>query len=210
VARDSLDSLPFQVIHCDLKPGNFLLQITDECREKLERGEGEIGPRDVPGVRLFDFDLCRYLQPSPGSSGSEGGPEYTGTYGYTAPELFLARGNAGEAEVESERQITPLVDFYAVGTIFYELLTRQPLIPRDLLDVKEEDYYATVMAFHDSDQFLSCLTKVRDSDSRSLISACSQPRQADRDIALRGVLSIGDRDHPVTASDIRKCLPRKH
>ena len=210
VARDSLDRLPFRIIHCDLKPGNVLLQITDECREKLERGEGEIDPGDVPGVRLFDFDLCRYLQPSPGSSGSEGGPEYTGTYGYTAPELFLAKGNAGEADVEFARQITPLVDFYAVGTIFYELLARQPLIPRDLLDVREEDYYPTATAFHDSDQFPSRLAEVRDPDSRALISACSQPRQADRDIALRRLLPAGDRDRPTTASDIRKCLPHKH
>jgi len=206
LAAETFDELPFQIIHCDLKPSNFLVRITDPARQKLKSGQGAIAPEDLPEVKLFDFDLCRYAQPDPGSSGSENGPTFMGTCGYTAPELFLVDGLVDDIDVREERQITPLVDFYAIGTILFELLTRQMLLPRELLKLEDVDYYSSVLAFQNSADFAARLDLVPDPSSRALISACTQPRQADRESSLRELLDIEDTGGPVTAATLRGAL----
>lgn len=206
LAAESLDELPFQIIHCDLKPSNFLVRITDSARQNLESGQGSIGPEDLPEVKVFDFDLCRYGQPDPGSSGSENGPTFMGTCGYTAPELFLVDGLLEGVDVREERRITPLVDFYAIGTIFFELLTRQPLLPRELLKLEDEEYYSSVVAFQSSTDFAARLDLVPAPSARAFISACTRTSQVDRESGLREFLGTENTGEPIAASALRGAL----
>jgi serine/threonine protein kinase len=206
LAAETLDTLPFQVIHCDLKPSNFLVTIADSARAKLQAGRGEISPDELPEVKLFDFDLCRYSQPDPGSSGSENGPTFMGTCGYTAPELFLVASTGHGIDVRQERRITPLVDFYALGTLFFELLAREPLIPRDRLNVAEKDYYGTVLSYQRSADFAARLELAANPTDRAFIAACTKPVQGERDAALRRLLSIAGPGAPISANALKEWL----
>jgi serine/threonine protein kinase len=210
VDPQELDRVPFRIVHCDLKPANFLLRITEETRHKMERGSGEIGPADVPELKITDFDLCRYSQPDPGSSGSSQGPSFTGTFGYTAPELFLVSGNTSGSSARDERRIVPLVDFYALGTLLFELLTRMPLVPRDMLDMEDDAYYGRIRTFQDSTEFRSRLSKVENPADRALIAACTEFRQADREAALRRLLGVPAQSGDLVASDLRDYHRRGH
>ncbi|MDP7250742.1 MAG: hypothetical protein QGF00_14145 [Planctomycetota bacterium] len=186
VAHNDLEAMPFQIIHCDIKPGNFLLKLSDAAIEKIEKGAGELTPPEVPEVKMFDFDLCRYRQHQPGSKGSEDGPTYCGTYGYTAPELFLVEGDY-DIDVSEERCITPLVDFYAIGTLFYELIAREELIPRPIAKVGEDEYYGTITDYRESGDFRERLSRIHNSGHRAFIDACTKTRQEDRSQALQNL-----------------------
>jgi serine/threonine protein kinase len=203
LAAETLDALPFQVIHCDLKPSNFLVAITESARQKLMAGTGEIGPAELPEVKMFDFDLCRYAQPDPGSSGSENGPTFMGTCGYTAPELFLVPSAGHGSDVKRERRITPLVDFYALGTLFFELLARERLLPPDRLSPDEKDYYRAVLSYQQSADFRARLELIANPAARAFIAACTKPTQADREKALRSLLHTPDPATPITAPMLR-------
>lgn len=187
VAKDTLESVPFQIIHCDIKPGNFLLKLSDSAIEKIERGEGELTPSDVPEVKMFDFDLCRYRQPQPGSRGSENGPTYCGTYGYTAPELFLVEGDY-DIDVSEERRITPLIDFYSIGTLFYELIVREELIPRRIAKAGDEDYYGTITEYRESAEYYERLSRIEETHHRAFIEACTTTGQQGRELALQALV----------------------
>lgn len=93
-----LDHLHSQgIIYRDLKPENILID-----------AEGH--------VRLADFDLCKHTLDENGQLGSEA-KTFCGTPEYTAPEMI--RGQA----------VMPYgkgVDWWALGTLLYEMLTGLP------------------------------------------------------------------------------------
>ena len=95
-----------QFIHRDIKPANIFL-----CRQ------GYV----LDWVKVLDFGLVFGPQHQTNADGSEqprltGMHQITGTPGYIAPEL------AGGA-----REITPLVDIYALGCVAFWLLTGKQL-----------------------------------------------------------------------------------
>ncbi|CAO3621576.1 unnamed protein product [Cunninghamella blakesleeana] len=71
-----------------------------------------MSPNGLPVVKLADFGLARETSSSPPYT------EYVSTRWYRAPEVLLRSSNYCCA-----------VDLWAVGTIFAELITRQPLFP---------------------------------------------------------------------------------
>ncbi len=78
-------------------------------------------------VKLCDFGFARtlstyYLCKSVNHSGGPGGKytDYVATRWYRAPELLVGDVEYGKA-----------VDIWAIGTIFAELLSGQPLFPGD-------------------------------------------------------------------------------
>jgi len=85
------------IIYRDLKPENILI--------------------DKDGhVRLADFDLCKHTLNENGELGSEA-KTFCGTPEYTAPEMIL--GQAVKAYGKG-------VDWWALGTLLYEMLTGLP------------------------------------------------------------------------------------
>lgn len=85
------------IIYRDLKPENILID-----------SEGH--------VRLADFDLCKHTRKENGEIGSEA-KTFCGTPEYTAPEMIL--GQAVKAYGKG-------VDWWALGTLLYEMLTGLP------------------------------------------------------------------------------------
>lgn len=85
------------IIYRDLKPENILID-----------SEGH--------VKLADFDLCKHTLNENGEVGSEA-KTFCGTPEYTAPEMIL--GQAREAYGKG-------VDWWALGTLLYEMLTGLP------------------------------------------------------------------------------------
>lgn len=85
------------IIYRDLKPENILID-----------SEGH--------VRLADFDLCKHTLKENGELGSEA-KTFCGTPEYTAPEMIL--GQAVKAYGKG-------VDWWALGTLLYEMLTGLP------------------------------------------------------------------------------------
>ncbi|GIW78703.1 MAG: hypothetical protein KatS3mg105_0510 [Gemmatales bacterium] len=85
------------IVHRDLKPANILLQIHgQECLPKIS-----------------DFGLAKRLDTDTGQTRSG---SIMGTPSYMAPEQAAGKS----------KQITPLVDVYALGAILYEALTGRP------------------------------------------------------------------------------------
>lgn len=83
-----------KIIHYDLKPGNIL----------FKNGF----------VKVADFGLCKLLDP--GTNNIDLTSYGVGTYWYLPPETFLAE------TPNSPPQITPKVDIWSVGVIFFEML----------------------------------------------------------------------------------------
>src|SRR5262249_59472585 len=91
------------IVHRDLKPGNVLLE-----------GAGAAGPvSDGVVPRIADFGLAKSL--ADGSHLTQTG-EVLGTPSYMAPEQASERA----------ADVGPAADVYALGAIFYELLTGRP------------------------------------------------------------------------------------
>ncbi|QDV32359.1 WD40 repeat domain-containing serine/threonine protein kinase [Tautonia plasticadhaerens] len=88
------------LLHCDLKPGNVLI---DPPRS----------PGGDPVPRLTDFGLARLLEAAPGASITA---RPMGTPPYMAPELIEARPDAAG----------PPADVYALGAVLFELLAGRP------------------------------------------------------------------------------------
>jgi len=85
------------IIYRDLKPENILID-----------AEGH--------VRLADFDLCKHTLNENGEQGSQA-KTFCGTPEYTAPEMIL-----GQAVTPYDKG----VDWWALGTLLYEMLTGLP------------------------------------------------------------------------------------
>ncbi len=86
------------VVHCDIKAENILL-----ASERSEAG------RRVHRVKLLDFGLAR-----PHESNSSASMSIQGTPAYIAPERIKGAAPA------------PSMDIYALGILFYELVTGAP------------------------------------------------------------------------------------
>ncbi|WP_161602219.1 WD40 repeat domain-containing serine/threonine protein kinase [Tautonia marina] len=88
------------LVHCDLKPGNVLV-------------EPPRAPSGDPVLRLTDFGLARLLDSAPSASTAA---RPMGTPPYIAPELIEARPDAAG----------PPADLYGLGAILFELLIGRP------------------------------------------------------------------------------------
>lgn len=88
------------LLHCDLKPGNVMLDPPDR-------------PEAEPVPRITDFGLARLLEAAPGDQTAA---RPLGTPPYAPPE-----------QVEQRlADLGPATDVYALGAIFYEMLTGRP------------------------------------------------------------------------------------
>ncbi len=121
LAEGMHDAHALGVIHRDLKPTNILLSCTDvghltssnpTLRQKNSAaGDGCLA--QAPILKITDFGMAKRLQEGAASVTQTG---YTvGTPQYMAPEQARGRQDIGVA-----------ADIYALGAIFYELLTGQP------------------------------------------------------------------------------------
>jgi serine/threonine protein kinase len=88
------------ILHCDLKPGNILLDLPE-------------GPGADPIPRLTDFGLARLAEAPLGASTPA---NHWGTPPYMAPEQIT----------QEDGGVGPRSDVYALGAVLYELLTGVP------------------------------------------------------------------------------------
>ncbi len=105
------------VIHRDLKPANILLAAQTTRNSHVERliQEMDLLPTELTlGIpKITDFGLAKEMHASGGQTESG---MILGTPSYMAPE---------QAEGKS-RDVGPRADIYALGAIFYEMLTGRP------------------------------------------------------------------------------------
>lgn len=96
-----------EIVHRDLKPANILLQEEGRRRKKDTKNLLSFVPK------ITDFGLAKRLDVH--STGTQSG-EVVGTPSYMAPEQANSSGSA----------VGPAADVYALGAIFYEMLTGRP------------------------------------------------------------------------------------
>jgi WD40 repeat protein/serine/threonine protein kinase len=118
------------VVHRDLKPGNILLQTTDDTEPtgKKRLGTPSSSASSVASwhPKITDFGLAKFLLGEPGMSAATQTGVIVGTANYMAPEQA-----GGET-----RQVGTAADIYALGVILYELLTgRTPFQGDSVLEV---------------------------------------------------------------------------
>jgi WD40 repeat protein/serine/threonine protein kinase len=103
------------VIHRDLKPANILL--SGDWAGFSGEGRTFAGPDRspvaLPTLKIVDFGLAR--RHDQGSHTTRTG-DFVGTPSYMAPEQATGRSHS----------MTPAVDVYALGSVFYALLTARP------------------------------------------------------------------------------------
>jgi WD40 repeat protein len=102
------------IIHRDLKPANILLAREEHTNEGGGAPAADRHQRPARVVKVADFGLAKLLREDHQTQTTSGA--LLGTPSYMAPEQV-----AGEAH-----KIGPSVDVYALGAIFYELLTGRP------------------------------------------------------------------------------------
>jgi eukaryotic-like serine/threonine-protein kinase len=101
------------VIHRDLKPSNVLLEPAQAGTAGGDRGSGADWLGFTP--RVTDFGLAKLVFEEPGLGRTLTGA-VMGTAGYMAPEQAAGKS----------KDVGPLADVYALGAIFYEVLTGRP------------------------------------------------------------------------------------
>jgi serine/threonine protein kinase len=101
------------VVHRDLKPANVLLAFSRETPASADCTLARVSRLNECEPKVADFGLAKQLDSGAGPTRSG---EVLGTPSYMAPE------QAGGMT----RQVTPLVDVYALGAILYEMLTGRP------------------------------------------------------------------------------------
>jgi serine/threonine-protein kinase len=109
------------VVHRDLKPANILLQrTTGDTGDTGKRPKAEFNTVSSPASpvvqllpKITDFGLAKRLDVEAGHTPSVA---FLGTPSYMAPEQAEGR----------TRDVGPLADIYALGTILYEMLTGRP------------------------------------------------------------------------------------
>lgn len=93
------------IFHRDIKPENILIKINKNIRNNPKKSEI---------VQIADLGtVCRFNKTAPHSA-------YISTRWYRAPECLLTSGYYG-----------PKMDIWALGCVFYEILTLNPLFPGD-------------------------------------------------------------------------------
>jgi WD40 repeat protein len=102
------------IVHRDLKPANILLARTGADHEPCDGHEAEAvaAARYYGAPKVTDFGLAKKLDH--GNALSVTGA-ILGTPSYMAPE-----------QAQGKKDIGPAVDVYALGAIFYEMLTGRP------------------------------------------------------------------------------------
>ena len=165
------------VLHRDLKPGNILLVSQDETQSATSDIDvhADVSPQHLT-PRITDFGLAKF-ETSDATATRTG--SILGTVAYMAPEQAEGRRAA----------IDRRTDVYGLGTVLYELLTRQPAF-REASDV------ATLMAVREREPVRpSRLRRDVPSDLEAICLACLEKRPAKR-YATAGLL----------AADLRRYL----
>jgi len=190
------------VVHRDLKPANILLtgpedpgrgtgltgtpgsSPTDQPGSTRPTGNPKSSPLSRPDVpKITDFGLAKFL-------GDEAGQTRTGdilgTPGYMAPEQASGRG----------REIGPGTDIWALGVIFYEMLTgARPFRARDidvlLAMIRSEDPIppGRVVPGIPRDLETICLKCLRKEPANRYLTAAALADDLERFLAGRPILA---------------------
>eukprot|EP00802_Teleaulax_amphioxeia_P012824 Tamp_12869.p1 GENE.Tamp_12869~~Tamp_12869.p1 ORF type:complete len:521 (-),score=105.61 Tamp_12869:209-1699(-) len=140
-------------IHRDLKPENLLMvgrtPGTDEYMQLKICDFGLSAMRDVDGTKeAFDKDLQKMM----------------GTEEYLAPEVFVT--SASVAKIQAGEHYTGKIDVWAIGVIYYIMLTgRFPFMRKD------DDSFFIVQQICKGNYDTECMAHVSP-DSQNLITSC--------------------------------------
>ena len=110
------------LVHRDLKPGNILLQQNEEWRMKNDETEERSGSSSFAPVsssyvpKIADFGLAKQILPSEDEKTLTHSGAIVGTASSMAPEQASGKS----------KTVGPPADIYALGAIFYEVLTGRP------------------------------------------------------------------------------------